>query len=205
MIYVIIMKHSKFSYILIESQLLPCTPSCGDIPSQIIQPWHHPLQNFFPWTPHEMWLKTKINLQFQLYWSRGTHFFRQRKFIQKQEIWASRPPILDPGCFRKSGFVKLKITIFDYKCTQVYFQGLGIKKSLSESQKMKGSTSFEPISVLLWHFQRDYLGQQSRAWKLITVMLCRKYLLDFWKKIGWNPYKIQKHLLAFVVFWWYLS
>ena len=31
---------------------------------------------FFPWTPHKIWLKTKINLQIQLYWSRGIHFFR---------------------------------------------------------------------------------------------------------------------------------
>ena len=57
-----------------------------DIPSHIIQPWHHLPQNFFQWTAHEIWLKTKINLQFQLYCSWGTHFFRLRKFIQKQEI-----------------------------------------------------------------------------------------------------------------------
>ena len=29
MIYVMIIKHAKFSYSLIESQLLPCAPACG--------------------------------------------------------------------------------------------------------------------------------------------------------------------------------
>ena len=114
--------------------------------------WHHPSQNFFPWTHHEIWLKTKINLQFQLYWSKETHFFRQRKFVQKQEIWVSRPSILDPGYFRKYQFMKLKIILFGYKCTQVRFQGWGIQKSWLESQNMTENISFEPISVLLQHF-----------------------------------------------------
>ena len=65
------------------------------IPSHIIQPWHHSPQNVFPCTPHEIWLKNKINLQFQLYFSKGTIFFRHRKFVQKQEIWMEQPAILD--------------------------------------------------------------------------------------------------------------
>ena len=123
-----------------------------DIPSHIIQPWHHLPQNFFRWTAHEIWLKTKINLQFQLYCSWGTHLFRLRKFIQKQEIWASRPPILNPVRFINSGFFKLKIILFGYQCTHLCFQRWGIKTSWLQSQKMKGNTYFEPISASSWHF-----------------------------------------------------
>ena len=62
-----------------------------DIPSHIIQAWPQPPQKLFPWTPHEIWLKTKINLQFQLYCSRGTHFFRQDIHSEKRNFGVTTP------------------------------------------------------------------------------------------------------------------
>ena len=121
-----------------------------DILSHIIQAWPQPPQKLFPWTPHEIWLKTKINLQFQLYCSREL-VFSDRIFIQKKEILVSQPPNLDHSYFRKSEFVKLSI-LFDYKCTQVCFHGWWIEKSWLQSQTMNENTYFEPISASLWHF-----------------------------------------------------
>ena len=95
-----------------------------------------PPQNVFRWTPHEIWVKTKINLQFQL------HFFRQKICSEKRNFGGRDPPILDPCRFRKSGFVKLKTIIFGYKCTQLCFRGWEIQTSWLESQKMKRNTSF---------------------------------------------------------------
>ena len=63
-----------------------------NIPSHIYHPALTPTPlNFFPWTSHEIWLRTKMNLQF------GNHFFRKWKLIQKQEIWVFQPSILDSG------------------------------------------------------------------------------------------------------------
>ena len=60
---------------------MPSSPGTSTLP-----------QNFIPWTPHEIWLYTKINLQLQLYWSRGPpHLFRQEIHSEPKNLGVETP------------------------------------------------------------------------------------------------------------------
>ena len=152
---------------------MPSSPGTSTLP-----------QNFIPWTPHEIWLYTKINLQLQLYWSRGPpHLFRQEIHSEPKNLGVETP-YFGPQLFLKIWICKAEsypfwLYILPGMFLRVRNPEIMVRKSENEGKHLFWDHFCVVVAMVC-------LGQKFTVWKKKTAMLCRKYLLEFWNDIEWN-------------------